>query len=258
MKYGAIKDPYSARDYPAAALLRGAPEIHLPEAYQCRKSEPIMNQGGTSQCVAYGMTLIRRLHELVEVGKYPDFDTGALYARCKANDGIPLIEGTYPRIALDIMLHNGMPIKGYESPGLCFMQKSNFHPGYKIGGYWRITNETDNQIKQIIYQFGAISAACTWYTEWCNAMDGQGILKAPVHQEGGHNWVISGWDRSGWRVCNSWGLVWGISGVAYMPFSMFREVVLPEGDVWKLVDTITMSEVTGRLYGVIASMLANT
>ena len=247
MRYGYIKDTYSAKDYPAAALLRGVPAVDLPPFFQCFPNEPLMNQGGTSECVTYSMTLIRRLHELNEVGSYPAFDAHALYLTAKTKDGIPALDGTYPRVVLDIMLHAGMPVKGYESPGLCFQQKSNYHPGYKIGGYWRIFNETDNQIKQILMQYGAISAACTWYTEWCDAMTAASVFKTPVHKEGGHNWVIDGWDSEGWRVCNSWGPTWGRFGVAYMPFNMFRSTVLPEGDVWKMTDTITTSKVLGRL-----------
>lgn len=247
MKYGAIKDPYSAKDYPAAALLRGLPPVVLPEKYQCRPNEPLMNQGGTSECVCFSMTLIRRMHELCEVGSYPAFDPHALYLTAKTKDGIPTLDGTYPRVVLDIMLHSGMPVKGYEHKGwLC--PKSNYHPGYKIGGYWRITRESNDAIKQIIMQYGAVSAACTWYTEWCDAMTGQGIFRPPIHGEGGHNWVIDGWDNNkGWRVCNSWGPIWGVLGVAYMPFEMFRSVVLPEGDVWKMTDTVTTNKLFSRL-----------
>lgn len=245
--YGAVKDPPSERDYPAKALLVGAPEIVLPEEFQIWENEPVMNQGGTYECVPFGMTEIRRLHELIEVGTYPDFDPHALYRRCKEKDGIPLVDGTYPRVALDIMLHEGMPVKGYESRGLCFMKKSNFHSGYKIGGYWRITDEIDYQIKQIIMQYGAISCACTWYEEWVTAMTGADVFKTPVHKGGGHHWVIDGWNKIGWRVINSWGLIWGRFGIAYMPFSMFRDVVLPEGDVWKMTDTVTTSKIIGRL-----------
>ena len=246
---GALKDPVSSKDFPAARLLRGLEPVALPKDYQTWKNEPLTYQDGTPECVPYGMTEIRRLHELVEVGKYPDFDAHALYLRCKEKDGIPEQGGTYPRVALDIMLHEGMPVKGYLSESIfpC-MRKSNFHPGYKIGGYWRIQNETDDQIKQIIYQFGPISCACTWYDEWSN-MDGVEVFRDPIHTSGeGHHWVIDGWrDDLGWRVLNQWGIVWGKGGIAYMPFSMYRAKVLPEGDVWKLTDTITTNKALGRL-----------
>jgi len=241
---GYIKDIPSAKDLSAGDLLRGAPAVELPESYQVYSSPPLMNQGQTSECVAYGDTLIRRLHELIEVGSYPAFDPHVLYLRCKEKDGIPDLPGTYPRTALDIMLHEGMPVKGYESKGLCFMKKSNFHPGYKIGGYWRVTKESDNQIKQIIMEYGALSVASTWYDEW---MSMGRLFPNPKIPGGGHHYVFDGWDSTGWRVLNSWGAEWGVGGIAYMPFEMFRQVVLPEGDVWKMLDTVTANKAMRRL-----------
>ncbi len=243
MIYGYIKDKPDPKDYQARDLLRGLAPVALPEYYYVVNDPPLMNQGNTPQCVAYGMTLIRRLHEIIEVGDYPAFDPAVLYSRCKEKDGIPNVGGTYPRVALDIMKHEGMPVKGYLSRSIfpC-MRKSNFHPGYKIGGYWRIEKETDDQIKRILMEYGAISAACTWFVEWCE-MDGIGVFPEPKYQEGGHHWVIAGWNLNGWYVVNSWGRTWGIDGCAYMPFDMFRKYVLPEGDVWKMTDTITTYQI---------------
>ncbi|MFA5078833.1 MAG: C1 family peptidase [Dehalococcoidia bacterium] len=235
---GYLKDPYSEKDLPAKNLLRGARVIMLPEVFDCVKTPPLLDQGQTSECVAFGDTLIRRIHELVELGSYPDFDPHLLYRRCKEKDGIPHLPGTYPRVALDIMLKEGMPVRGYESKSIfpC-MAPSKFHPGYKIGGYWRVRNESDPEIKEIIFRYGPLSVGSTWYDEWMGMR--VATFPDPRTAGGGHHYVIGGWGPNGWRVLNSWGPDWGYEGTAYMPYEMFREYVLPEGDVWKLLDTVT-------------------
>lgn len=248
---GWVKDPVSSEDLLAKDMLRGLPLADLPEKYVCVSNPPLMNQGDTSECVAFGFTLVRKIHEILEGQSVPKFDPHALYQRCKQKDGIPNLPGTYPRVCCDILLHEGMPVEGAYAnclDRLLHPRPSNFDLRYRLGGYWRVTkNDTDYIIKQILLQFGPVDAASTWYDEW-KEMYGAKIFPEPKNPGGGHNYVIGGWDDSlGWLILNSWGPIWGVGGVAWMPFSMFRTVVLPEGDVWKLEDTITANKALRRL-----------
>jgi hypothetical protein len=246
---GWIKDPISSQDLLAVNMLRGLPLPTLPEKYLCTQNPPLMNQGNTSECVAFGFTLAEKIHELIKGQPVPKFDPHALYLRCKEKDGIPNIPGTYPRVCCDIMLHEGMPVEGaYASCLDRFFnpRPPNFDLRYRLGGYWRIVkNDTDFIIKQILMQFGPIDAASTWYEEWDGLFK---VFPEPKRAGGGHNYVLGGWDDSlGWLVLNSWGPLWGTAGIAWMPYSMFREVVLPEGDVWKLQDFLSANRTLRRL-----------
>ena len=245
---GWVKDPESPKDLLARDMLRGLPPVDLPVEYNCVRNPPLMNQWDTSECVAFGFTLARKIHEILEGQPVPKFDPHSLYLRCKEKDGIPDIPGTYPRVCCDIMLHEGMPVEGAYANCLDRMihpRPTNFDLRYRLGGYWRVTkNDTDDVIKQIILQMGPVDAASAWYDEW------QGLFRVfpkPIRPGGGHNYLIQGWNQDGWQVCNSWGPLWGTAGIAWMPFGMFREVVLPEGDVWKLQDVVSANKTLRRL-----------
>lgn len=237
---GWVKDLESPKDLLVQDLVRGLPAVALPMDYGCVSNPPLMNQWDTSECVPFGFTLAEKIHEMIKGLPVPKFDPHALYLRCKEKDGIPNLPGTYPRVCCDIMLHEGMPVEGaYASCLDRFFnpRPANFDLRYRLGGYWRITkNDTDDIIKQIIMQFGPIDAASTWYEEWKGLFK---IFPDPIHAGGGHNYIIQGWsdEYRSWQVCNSWGPVWGTAGIAWMPYDMFRSVVLPEGDVWKLMDS---------------------
>ena len=215
--------------------------VALPEEYD--PPTLIYNQGQIPKCAASSGAGVKTDEEYGEFGKLIKFDDDWLYARCKEIDGIPGLPGTYPRIVCKVLQKQGIPEIVINSCPFSFLKPKPPIPTpeqiyrNRIDAYYRITtSDIDELIKQIIFQFRSIMVASTWFKEWNNAKE---VFPEPKMPDLAHAYRFSGWKRNGWVAPNSWGTVlWGIKGKSVMPFSMFRDIVLPEGDVWKLVDFI--------------------
>jgi hypothetical protein len=234
--FGWIKDPIDRRDRNIRRL--APPRLALPDSYTVYADSIIYDQGQTPECVAYASAGVKTDEEFLEWGKRYQFDADWLYSECKKIDGIPDQEGTYPRIACQIMQKEGMKLANTSSG--CIFCKTTVVPTpdikWSISAYYRIdVTNTDDDIKQVVYQFGDVLSASNWYSNWSDKF---GTFPEPNGDiSGGHCYRITGWGPNGWIITNSWGsILWGNSGKAVMSYDMFRKYVLPDGDVWKLID----------------------
>lgn len=234
--HGYIPDIPDPRDFPARRLIYAAQP--LPSIYRVDPNTIIYDQGQTPECVAFASAGIKTDEEFVQHSKRYKFDADWLYARCKERDGTNQ-PGTYPRIACQVLVDLGIPLVPSTCP-LSFLKtnapKPNNDPSlWRIKAYYRIDASSDIElIKQIIFQYGSIMCGSNFYASW---EDKFSIFPAPDTVSGGHAYRIDGWDQTGFVVVNSWGtILWGVNGVATMPYQMFLDFVLPDGDVWKLID----------------------
>lgn len=227
IRWGWIKDPSDPRDFPAKKLVYA--ELPLPSKYTCNPVAPIYNQGSNPSCVGHACAGVKSDEEYLQHKQSYSFDGLWLYKECKAVDGIPNIPGTFPRVALKILQEKGMrqttiPCKKPQPDEL-----------WKIKAYYRVElDSTVELIKQIIFQYGTILTASPWYQSWTST---RVTFGTPDTASGGHAYRIIGWNENGFVIANSWGkILWGTLGKATMPFEMFMQYVLPEGDVWKVID----------------------
>jgi len=230
-KYGYIPDITDKRDYQAYSLVRK--EVQLPRKF----CWPWLfyDQDGTPACTCAGKCGVKSVEEFRERGKWITFDWLHLYKRIKEIDGIPE-EGSQPRIVHKFVQKNGMFIPLQDKPD----------KKYRIKSYWRISSsDSIDTIKQIIFQFGPIEVGSMWYKSW---EDNFSVFPKPDKTVGGHLYACPGWDDDlgGFVMANSWndwgkykpeGMPNGVS-MAIMPYDMFTSVILPEGDVWKIEDSI--------------------
>ena len=228
VRFGWRKDWEDKRDFSARRFI--VAEFPLPKTYRVNPSTFIYNQGMHPACVGYASAGVKTDEEFLQHHAGYMFDGLWLYQECKKVDGIPLLDGTYPRVALKIMQDQGM--KQLTIPCRKPPWPVSF---WKIKAYFRIEpDSTVDFVKQVIFQYGSILAASNWYNSW---MSVKGVFPAPDTVSGGHAYRICGWNETGFIVVNSWGKVlWGDNGIATMPYDMFMQYVLPQGDVWKLID----------------------
>ena len=236
---GWVKDPVDKRDYNIRKLLPEAKKVAvLPTTFTVYPNTIIYDQGQTPRCVAYASSGVKTDEEFLQYGQQYMFDADWLYSECKKIDGIPFEDGTYPRVACQILQEKGDVLA--NSGGFCgfFSKLAPKTPDlkWKIDSYYRIDNSnSDTDIKQILFNYGSFLASSRWYTNWSDRFE---VFPYPNgNTGGGHCYRIIGWDTTGWLVANSWGLfLWGKMGKAIMPFDIFRNSVLSEGDCWKLID----------------------
>lgn len=237
------KDLKDERDFLSEKMIKDLrlSAVPLPEEYD--PPTLIYNQGQIPKCAASSGVGVKTDQEYGEFGRLIKFDDDWLYKECKKVDGIPGLPGTYPRIVCKVLQQQGVPEIVSSSCPFAFLKPKPPAPTpeqiyrNRIDAYYRITmSDADELIKQIIFQFRSIMVASTWFVEWNSAKE---ELSEPKTKDQPHAYRFTGWKRNGWVMVNSWGkFLWGIGGKSAMPFTMFRDVVLPEGDVWKLVDFI--------------------
>ncbi|MGA9047981.1 MAG: hypothetical protein WB588_03220 [Dehalococcoidia bacterium] len=65
---------------------------------------------------------------------------------------------------------------------------------------------------------------------------------------GAHDVCQPGYMPLGIKYANSWGrLLWGIGGIAVMPWDMYISCVLQSGDMMKLQDSLSANKALRRL-----------
>ena len=219
-----LPSPPDERDYPVARI---APDERTPPSVRLdHRIQKVLNQGFCGTCAGKtGNAILSADHKT-------DLSSLFLYSRAKELDGIPHIEGTYPRVLLKVMHQEGScpeHMLPYEDLKVC-LQPPQITPEqalaatpYKIDSYARCRNLTD--IKRAIANgelvFGAILVADNFirYRE--------GIIEPPTGQEHGYHAVVfCGYDDTvgAVRGVNSWGTRWGEDGYFWLSYDYFDNV----------------------------------
>lgn len=203
----------------------------LPPQFFSHYYGPVLNQGDTPRCVAYGNAFMRAMGQARDVHRIDQFDPDELYARCKEVDGWAG-DGTYPRVALDILLHRGMLVAASKVPE----EVGQFRG---IEAYARLTSL--EEIKVAIRTFGAAGIGSPWYRSWFTPQ-ADGTLDAPDIDDGGHFWDAVGWSdrRRALRAQNSWGPEWGQKGRFWVPYEYLGDFsdtsVAAPWEAWRTID----------------------
>jgi len=163
---------------------------------------PVLNQGQSSQCVAYAWTQALQTSPWAESNLLTPAD---LYADAQATDGMegaePTHYGTTVKAAADILLKKG------------------FIPTY----VWGTTVE---DVAKYIFENGPVVAGTNWYTGM-SSPGSDGFARPTSTFEGGHAWLIYGVDVQ-WETffaVNSWGTTYGKNGRFFVKFSDFDKLL---------------------------------
>ena len=109
MQYGLgrIPSPIDGRDH---RLALQAPEVAATAplaSYAPRYLWTVLNQGQKPACVGYSGALGRQIETMLEESQALDFDPDDLYRLCKQNDGSPNTDGTFIRVACQVLQSEG-------------------------------------------------------------------------------------------------------------------------------------------------------
>lgn len=223
---GRIPDPPDSRDHPLSAHVPNLAAIvaSLP-AFHSAPSVPVLDQGQTSECVAYSGSLVRTISERKDEHRTLGWDEHALYQACKAIDDSPG-DGTYIRAACQVLTSDGAKVTKSSVP-------VEIGQSRKIAAYARLT--TLDEIKAAILTFGAAWLGSSWYNSWFTPV--KGVLPAPDTVAGGHAYTAVGWNdsRQAFRCQNSWSKSYGQNGRFWLPY---RFVDWNDFDCWRTLDLL--------------------
>jgi hypothetical protein len=223
---GALFSKPDVRDYVATTTLTEFPkefELDMPR---------VKNQGAVGSCVAHALSTIVEYFSQKEMGWYTEMSTGYIYGnrRLSAHKG----KGMYTRDAINTVTKYGdVPQEYYplnvevpnaienfearvdeiEEKGYCF----------KFAEYFKLKDE--QSIKASLMENGPVAFAMSWYED-IKINDGVMQTKCVKNAKtGAHCMVIYGWNETGWKVQNSWGVFWGKGGRVVIPYDVkLREV----------------------------------
>lgn len=252
-KSGFIPSPPDYRDW-QYGLLFAAGEV--PVRFSLRdRCGPVRDQGKHGSCVGQACSGVKDTQEQkVTSPRY-------VYEWSKRLDGIPGQEGTYPRVAMQVLLGKGIclestlpyeemtwPLAGYI-PEAADTEAAKM----KIGAYARV--QTLAEIKQALVTSGPLVAGVLVCQSFVDAPGGfvpiPGSGGVADYVLGGHGICIVGYDDElahgpykGFLIFkNSWGTGWGDGGFGYIPYDFlaWRDDLGMTAwlEAWSCVDVIT-------------------
>ena len=261
LSLGCFKDPKDARDIPMGLVL---PAVSVPVSFDFTKlMSPVRNQGKEGTCVAFAsVTGVKEFQDKKEYHKLIRLSVRFLYNLCKKFDGIPLQDGTYPRIAMKVLLNYGVC---HESFWPYIAQKKTLPRAgadkdalkFKIKAYARIKSQIE--MKRSLLINGPFVAGVEVFESWfTKKVQSSGFVPLPKLKEdsvGGHALCIVGYDDKLkiFKFKNSWGANWGNAGYGYLSYEYLKKYCR---DAWSATDLIENPKVLVKSLAGCASRLA--
>ncbi|MCX5713005.1 MAG: C1 family peptidase [Candidatus Omnitrophica bacterium] len=240
---GCLKDPKDLRDIPMGLVL---PAVTVPVSFDFTKSmSPVRNQGDEGTCVAFASVVgVKEFQDKKEYAKLIQLSPRYLYSLCKKFDGSPLEEGTYPRIAMKVLLNYGVcheslwPYVPHQT-NLALKGADRDAIRFKIKAYARLKSQLE--MKRSLLINGPFLAGVKVYKSWFNkSVERSGFIPMPKRNEelmGGHAICIVGYDSKLeiFKFKNSWGAKWADKGYGYLLYEYMNKYC---SDAWSGTDLI--------------------
>lgn len=242
-KLGCLKDTEDLRDIPMGLVL---PAIKVPGSVDyTAEMTSVRDQGDEGTCVAFASVVgVKEYQDNKEYRKPIGLSPRYIYSLCKANDGIPAEEGTYPRVAMKMLLKHGVapesywPYKAHQQdlpkPGADKAARR-----FIITGYARLG--TVQEMKRSLLVNGPFLAGVEVYSSWFkSAVTKSGVIPMPSGKDqlsGGHAICVMGYSdlNKVFKFKNSWGDGWGDDGYGYIKYDYIARFC---SDAWSSTDLI--------------------
>lgn len=220
------------------------------------EQSPVITQHFGS-CVGRGEEGGKEAEEMRERGALIELSGRFLYAMCKANDGIPTSEGTYPRVAMSILHGIGIARESDwpsdEGTGSHeeYIQLPPQHVidsahEFRIDGFTEIV--TLQGLKDAIDKYHEVGISFNVYDTF-DGVGSDGYI-APHNKRNyrGRHWVLAvGYDdeRGVIEFKNTWGKRWGNKGYGYISYDYEGVGALPFNEAYVAVDFVDGSQTAG-------------
>ncbi|TBR17900.1 hypothetical protein EPO66_01870 [bacterium] len=240
---GCKKDPRDLRDIPMALVL---PVIPVPKSFDYTLCmSPVRDQGSEGTCVAFASVVgVKEYQDKKEYRKLIKLSPRYIYNLCKKFDGAPTEEGTYPRMAMKILLNYGTCAEKYwpYSPFQKDKPKKEADENakrYRIKAYARLKGIPE--MKRSLLVNGPFLSGVKVFESWFNKRAQKtGLIPMPKQGEklmGGHAICIVGFNDTKriFKFKNSWSSQWADKGYGYLPYTYIERFC---SDAWSATDLI--------------------
>jgi C1A family cysteine protease len=237
-KFGCIKDKFDERDYLMRVYL---PVVKLPKKVDyTKKMSPIRNQGEEGTCVGFAVAVgMKEYQELLDYEKLVELSPRFVYSEAKKIDGVPGLEGTTIRAAMQVLKKLGVcqekfwPYRPHQKDK---PKESAFSNAKKfcIMTYGRILNL--DELRMSLATKGPAVLGIQVFKGMLKTKTG--IVPMPKKGErnlGGHAIAACGYDdeKELVKFKNSWSSKWGDKGFGYLPYTYIERYMM---DAWSSVD----------------------
>ena len=240
---GCLKDKKDLRDIPMGLLL---PPVKVPRKIDYTPAmTPVRDQGNEGTCVAFASVVgVKEYEDTKEYKKYIELSPRYLYSLCKKNDDDPGADGTYPRVAMKMLLNYGVSPEMYwpyrphqkDKPktGAAAAAKT-----YRIKAYARLGDV--DEMKRSLLVNGPFLAGVEVFASWFrDSVTKTGDIPLPEKNDelkGGHAICIMGYDdlKRVFKFKNSWSTQWGDKGYGYIKYEYIDKHC---SDAWSATDLI--------------------
>lgn len=231
-QFGMIKSPKDERDFLYSAYK--APK-ELPSKFYLEKTR-IKDQKNQGMCVGFSASTLKDKQERINhQGMNYETSSEFIYWESKKRDGIPNTEGTYPKIALQVLkdlgvcLENTLPFRNSPTPATITNKMYEEAQNFKIQSYAKLTSL--QEIKQAIVDGKPVLGGLLVTDSFVTTENGGFINMPSGYILGGHAILLDGFDdnmthtykdgktRQGFfRLVNSWSESWGDNGYGWLPY----------------------------------------
>jgi C1A family cysteine protease len=236
-RLGCIRDKFDERDYLMRPYL---PVIKLPKKVDyANKMSPIRDQGEEGTCVGFAVAVgMKEYQEILDYEKLIELSPRFVYAEAKKIDGVPGLEGTTIRAAMQALNAKGVcqekfwPYRPHQNDRPKQGAFSNAK-GFCIKTYARIL-----KLDELRMSLAAKGPAVLGIEVFKGMLKTKtGIVPLPKKRErsiGGHAIAACGYDdeKELVKFKNSWGK-WGDKGYGYLPYTYIERYMM---DAWSSVD----------------------
>lgn len=230
--FGAIKSPKDVRDYRAVCAVNSS---SFPTEFELEMPE-VKNQGSVGSCVAHSLATVVEYFSRHQGDDDRAMSTGYIYGNRlnSMHSGVGMVVrdaiaetcvyGTVPNEMFPHNVEVPLAIQVFQNKAVELYPHS--YPN-RLTSYYRLY--TDAEIKASLMQNGPVVFAMEWFSD---IVVEDGIMKTKQVKSGAyHCMVIYGWNASGWKIQNSWGIEFGDNGRAILPYD------IPHSETWGVVDT---------------------
>lgn len=248
---GLVPSPEDRRDLLMTAFL---PMIPIPSQFTYEEQDltPVRYQGNEGTCVGFATAVgVKEFQEKKEHGKEVYLSPRFVYQKCKERDGIPNQEGTYIRIALEVLKEFGVCEEVYwpyeaQRSGSPKPNAEENASSYKIKAYARLFSQIDHLdtrldvIKRSIVVNGPLVAGIPIFKNWTT----QDVWDTGIIPQIGNSDIVDlhaicivGYDdeKKLFKFKNSWYTDWGDNGYGYLPYEYMSH---KHTEAWSSTDLI--------------------